>query len=79
MPQLIFRVFFMRKFDMEPKDANFVNSLVFLISAGASPLLGLLVDKVGRNAFWVLVSVITTLGCHALLAFTFLNPYIAMV
>ncbi|CAB3386415.1 Hypothetical predicted protein [Cloeon dipterum] len=73
------KVFFMRKFEMDPKDANFVNSLVFIISAVASPLLGLLVDKVGRNAFWVLVSVVSTLGCHALLAFTFLNPYIAMV
>ncbi|XP_059481989.1 major facilitator superfamily domain-containing protein 1-like [Neocloeon triangulifer] len=73
------KVFFMRKFEMPPQDANFVNSLVFIISAVASPLLGLLVDKVGRNAFWVLISIVSTLGCHALLAFTFLNPYIAMV
>jgi MFS family permease len=64
---------------MPPDSANFINSLVFIISAVASPLLGLMIDRVGRNALWVIVSVVTTLACHSLLAFTFVNPYIAMV
>ncbi|KAG8237883.1 hypothetical protein J437_LFUL017174, partial [Ladona fulva] len=72
------KVFFMRKFEFSPEHANQVNSIVYIISAFASPLLGLLVDKTGRNVFWVLISIIVTLGCHALLAFTFLNPFIAM-
>ncbi|KAF4526046.1 hypothetical protein B566_EDAN000840 [Ephemera danica] len=73
------KVFFMRKFGMPPDSANFINSLVFIISAVASPILGLMVDRLGRNAVWVILSVATTLGCHALLAFTFLNPYVAMI
>jgi MFS family permease len=71
-------VFFERKFDYSPEDANTVNSIVYIISAVASPLLGLLVDKTGRNVMWVFVSIIVTIFAHGLLAFTFLNPYIGM-
>jgi hypothetical protein len=76
---LIFRVFFERKFDFSPDNANTVNSMVYIISAVASPLLGLLVDKVGKNVFWVCMSILASIGCHALLAFTFINPYVPMV
>jgi len=72
-------VFFERKFEFSPSNANTVNSIVYIISAVASPLLGLLVDKVGKNVFWVFLSILVSIGSHALLAFTFLNPYIAMV
>jgi hypothetical protein len=36
------------------------------------------VDKTGRNVLWVFVAVLVTIAAHALLAFTFLNPYLAM-
>ncbi|XP_067006714.2 lysosomal dipeptide transporter MFSD1 [Anabrus simplex] len=72
------KVFFERKFGFSPSDANTVNSIVYIISAIASPLLGLLVDKMGKNVFWVCLSVLVSIGCHGLLAFTFLNPYVAM-
>jgi hypothetical protein len=29
--------------------------------------------------FWVCISILGSIGCHALLAFTFINPYISMV
>lgn len=74
-----FRVFFERKFEFSPEDANTVNSIVYIISAVASPLFGLAVDKTGRNIFWVTISIIVTIFAHGLLAFTFLNPYIGMV
>lgn len=74
-----FRVFFERKFDFAPEDANTVNSIVYIISAIASPLLGLLVDRTGRNVMWVFISIIVTIIGHSLLAFTFANPYIGMV
>lgn len=73
------KVFFMKKYMLEASTANSINGLPYIISAFASPLLGLLVDKVGYNVFWVFVSVTATLGCHALLAFTFYNPIYAMV
>uniref|UniRef100_A0A8C3V435 Lysosomal dipeptide transporter MFSD1 n=1 Tax=Catharus ustulatus TaxID=91951 RepID=A0A8C3V435_CATUS len=52
--------------------------IVYIISAPMSPVFGLLVDKVGKNIIWVLCAVLSTLGSHILLAFTFWNPWIAM-
>lgn len=52
---------------------------MYIISAPMSPVFGLLVDKVGKNIIWVLCAVLSTLGAHILLAFTFWNPWIAMV
>lgn len=72
-------VFFERKFDLVPSEAKLVNSLVYVVSAVASPFLGLLVDKTGRNIFWVFLSIIFTMGSHGMLAFTFINPYISMI
>ncbi|XP_053404412.1 major facilitator superfamily domain-containing protein 1-like isoform X2 [Mercenaria mercenaria] len=71
-------VFFEMKFEMDPSLANSVNSLVYIISAVASPLFGFLIDKSGRNVFWVILGTSTTIGCHALLAFTFITPFVAM-
>lgn len=69
----------MRKFDFSPEDANTVNSIVYIISAVASPVFGLVIDKSGRNVMWVFLSVLVTIGAHSILAFTFLNPYVGMV
>lgn len=71
-------VFFESKFDFTNSNAKAVNSIVYVISAVASPLLGFMVDRVGRNVTWVIVAIIVTMACHGLLAFTFLNPYVAM-
>ncbi|XP_052702809.1 major facilitator superfamily domain-containing protein 1-like isoform X1 [Crassostrea angulata] len=71
-------VFFEMKWGFEPNLANNVNSLVYIISAVASPVFGFLIDRTGRNVFWVILGTVCTIGCHALLAFTFLNPYVAM-
>lgn len=73
------QVFFMKKFGMEAKSANFITGLIYLISAPASPLLGLLIDKTGRNVFYVFLSIVATLAGHMTLAFTFVNPYVAVI
>lgn len=73
------RVFFMRKFDMSGASANIVSSIVYFISTFASPIMGNMVDRTGRNIVWLFVAVLLTLFCHATLAFTFINPYVAMV
>ncbi|KAL0274102.1 UNVERIFIED_CONTAM: hypothetical protein PYX00_006612 [Menopon gallinae] len=70
------KVFFERKFDFDPNAANQVNSFVYLISILTSPIMGLLVDKTGRNVFWVFISILFSIGSHSILAFTFLNPFI---
>uniref|UniRef100_A0A672FYT4 Lysosomal dipeptide transporter MFSD1 n=1 Tax=Salarias fasciatus TaxID=181472 RepID=A0A672FYT4_SALFA len=72
------QVFFIEKFNFSPAQARAVNSIVYIISAPASPLLGFMVDKTGRNVIWVIIAVVATLAAHMMLAFTFWNPWIAM-
>ena len=76
---LLYRVFFMYKYDMEDVAANTVSSIVYIISAFASPILGIIVDKTGRNIMWVGIACVITIVSHGIMAFTFLNPYIPMV
>lgn len=73
------KLFFERKFDYIPQDANTVNSMVYLLSAALSPFFGILIDKTGRNVSWVILSIITTIGSHFLMAFTFVNPYVGVI
>lgn len=66
------------KFNQSTAYGNFVTSLVFIISAVASPLIGVVVDYTGKNVFWVALGVLLTLASHMLLAFTFAPPLVAM-
>jgi len=59
--------------------ASVVNSLVYILSAVCSPLFGFLIDRSGKNIFWVMAGTIITLGCHALMAFTYVTPYVPMI
>ncbi|XP_023246010.1 major facilitator superfamily domain-containing protein 1 isoform X2 [Copidosoma floridanum] len=72
------KVYFIRKYAYDPATANKVTSLVYSISAIASPIFGILIDKSGRNVLWVILSIIGTLIAHGLLAFTYSNPYVCM-
>ncbi|KAM3874916.1 lysosomal dipeptide transporter MFSD1 isoform 2-T2 [Diretmus argenteus] len=72
------QVFFIEKFNFSPAEARAINSVVYIISAPASPILGFMVDKIGKNVIWVMCAVVTTLTAHMMLAFTFWNPWIAM-
>lgn len=72
-------VFFEEKWQYDPAKANIVNSLVYIISAVASPFLGFAVDRTGFNVMWVNLGIVATLGAHALLAFTRLTPFVSMI
>uniref|UniRef100_A0A1B6KVZ3 Lysosomal dipeptide transporter MFSD1 n=1 Tax=Graphocephala atropunctata TaxID=36148 RepID=A0A1B6KVZ3_9HEMI len=72
------KVFFERKFEMTDSDASWANSILYITSAAFSPISGYLVDKTGRNVFWVSISIFGTIVGHAMLAFTFVSPYITM-
>lgn len=76
---LYYSTFFQRKYDMSQKEANSVDGIIYIISAFISPVLGILVDYTGRNIFWVLVAILITQISHALLAFTFIHPLVAMI
>ena len=45
-------VFFEEKWQYDATKANIVNSLVYIISAVASPFLGFAVDRTGFNVMW---------------------------
>lgn len=72
-------VFFQRKYGFKLEDANRVDSIIYLIAAIASPILGIMVDFFGHNLLWVLVASIVTLGSHMLLSFSYLHPMFGMV
>lgn len=72
------KVFFISKFDFDPTLANTADSIVYLISAFASPICGFLIDLIGYNTVWVAGAVTATIGAHLLLSFTFINPFVAM-
>ncbi|XP_033325269.1 lysosomal dipeptide transporter MFSD1 isoform X1 [Megalopta genalis] len=73
------KVFFERKYSFEPSNANAVNSLVYSISAIASPIFGYVVDRTGRNVLWVFIGIFATIVAHGLLAFTYESPYVCMI
>ncbi|XP_059159588.1 major facilitator superfamily domain-containing protein 1-like [Physella acuta] len=72
-------VFFTMKFGLTPTTASTVNSLVYMISVVACPVLGFCIDKTGKNIFWVISGISMALVSHMMLAFTYVNPYIPMV
>ena len=69
----------MKKFGLTPHNANFITGLIYLISAFASPVFGILIDKTGRNMLYVFTSIVATMIGHGFLAFTYLNPYVPIV
>ena len=56
-----------------------ISGLIYLLSAPASPVLGILIDKTGRNVTYCFIAILVTLICHSILAFTFWDPYIAVI
>ncbi|XP_015784976.1 major facilitator superfamily domain-containing protein 1 isoform X1 [Tetranychus urticae] len=72
-------VFFLRKYGVSEDSADSINSSVYTISAIVSPILGILIDKVGRCISFVFAGTAVTLLGHGLLAFSFVNPWVGIV
>ena len=71
--------FFKVRFGFSNQESNKNIGVIYLISAPVSPVLGLLLDKVGKNITWVFLAVLISGGCHCLLAFTQVSPYLGMI
>lgn len=69
----------MKKFHMSDKEANFLSSVVYIISGVASPIFGFFIDKIGRNIWWILCATCFTALAHVLMGFSELIPYVGMV
>lgn len=73
------QLLFESKYDLSPAWSNACNSLVYFMSAILSPLLGYVVDRTGRNLYWLMGSITATIIAHALLAFLFVHPVVPLV
>ena len=52
---------------------------MYLMSAFIAPVIGHVIDRVGRNIAFVFVAVVITLISHCILGFSFVNPYFGIV
>ncbi|XP_050529297.1 major facilitator superfamily domain-containing protein 1 [Daktulosphaira vitifoliae] len=73
------KVFFEKKYHFSSGEANIINGIIYSSGAFLAPLFGIIIDKTGRNLFWVFISIFGTLVAHLLLTLTYVNPYIAML
>jgi len=71
--------FFRTEFSFEEEAANFLVGLVYLVSAVASPALGWLLDRTGRQVTWLCLALLVSAASHAVLAWTRVSPYLAIV
>lgn len=71
--------FFELRYDMSAKMAGFLDSCVFISSAMLAPIVGAVVDKIGRNLTFLSCAIVGTILSHSLMAFTFIPPVIPMV
>lgn len=69
----------MLKYEFSAQDANYINSMIFIAVAVASPLFGYTIDKTGKNIYWMLMSILALITAHLLFAFTFFSPFVCMV
>ncbi|CAF0855017.1 unnamed protein product [Adineta ricciae] len=76
---LLSQLLFESKYNLSPAWSNACNSLVYFMSAILSPILGYVVDRTGRNLYWLMGSITTTIIAHALLAFLFIHPVVPLV
>ena len=59
--------YFKSEFGRTSSQANRLLGLVYFVSAAVSPLLGLLLDRLGKNMTCIMVAVLTTGASHGLL------------
>jgi len=71
--------FFQNKWGYEPDKANATDSVVYLISAITSPMIGLVVDKVGRNLVFLFVASVLVMVAHMSMAITYINLWVPMI
>ena len=54
-------MFFQSKYALGAGEAQILNSLIYTISAVASPVFGFLIDRSGRNLIWTNAAILFTI------------------
>jgi hypothetical protein len=52
---------------------------VFLVAIVALPLSGYIIDRIGYNLYWLILSSIGVLATHSIFEFTFLTPVVGCI
>uniref|UniRef100_A0A915HR97 Lysosomal dipeptide transporter MFSD1 n=1 Tax=Romanomermis culicivorax TaxID=13658 RepID=A0A915HR97_ROMCU len=73
------QLFYINKFGLQSYIASVCNGMIYLVAIPSSIFAGMLVDYFGRNVHFIIISVMTTICGHCLLAFTFLTPFAATI
>ncbi|KAI0986884.1 hypothetical protein GJ496_008218 [Pomphorhynchus laevis] len=71
--------FFQLRYGLSAQFAGFIDSCILMSSAIVAPIIGAAVDKVGRNLLFITLSIIGTFIAHAMMAFSFIHPLVAMI
>ncbi|XP_064455153.1 major facilitator superfamily domain-containing protein 1-like [Ornithodoros turicata] len=69
----------MKIYNFSESEADSVESVLYIFSAIALLLSGILFDKIGMNLMWMCISVVVTVVCHALLVFSPVSPSVPVV
>ncbi|EFA77832.1 major facilitator superfamily domain-containing protein 1 [Heterostelium album PN500] len=70
--------FFVNKFGTTSSFAGVLTSIPYY-TAAPSPVIGFIIDRVGRNLSWMALSMILLVVAHSILGFTMVNPYVGMI
>lgn len=72
-------LFFQQRYGMSTQDAGFIVGLPYLVSAGASPVFGFVIDRFGLNPYMVLISNVGLAAIYLMFLVTTLPPIALMV
>lgn len=71
--------FFQTKWGYDQDKANTIDSIVYMISAVSSPVIGLFIDKIGRNLVFLLIASVLVNIAHFLMALTYVWLWFPMI
>ena len=81
-PVSIGELYYVRKYGISLTMANLINGLVYFIPIVLSPILGLIIDRIGFNPMWILLSISIGIFHHLFFAFSGHGsaiPYVASI
>ena len=81
-PVSIGELYYVRKYGISLTMANLINGLVYFIPIFLSPILGLIIDRIGFNPMWILLSICIGIYHHLFFAFSGHGsaiPYVASI
>ena len=70
------QVFYVQKYGLDIDVANIANSLIFGATIILTPLVGILIDKIGFNLLWLMAGILAALATHLILIVSLNQVYV---